>query len=127
MIRLKNNVLPVWFQWDGDEESMKRALQTIVEDIQMNGFKHYTTYVDVWDETAEEDKNWDGETTVTLTPNDTPTEASPPQTEATESKPKQSKPAKKNTGLPQGGTPNMNKFAMEGSNKTTTKSTKTAS
>ena len=47
MIRIKNNVLPVWFQWDGDEASMKRALETIVTDIQMNGFNHYTTYVDV--------------------------------------------------------------------------------
>ena len=129
MIRIKNKVVPVWFQWDGDEASMKRALETIVTDIQMNGFNHYTTYVDVWDETAEEDKNWDGtapkepDATVTLQPNDNKSaDASKPKTEA--AKPKQSKP---NSGLPTGDSPNVNKFTMEGSDKTATKSTKTAS
>ena len=33
MIRFKNNVLPVWFQWDGDEESLEQAKQTIIDDI----------------------------------------------------------------------------------------------
>ena len=88
MIRLKNKVLPVWFQFDGDESQLERAKQTIIDDITMNGFSHYTTYVDIMDQPDEEEKNWDGQpdATVTLTP-------------------------KVNEGLPSGNNPNMDKFA----------------
>ena len=72
MIRLKNNVLPVWFQFDGDESQLERAKQTIIEDIIHNGLNHYTTFVDIMDQPEEDDKNWDGTaTTVTLTPEPT--------------------------------------------------------
>ena len=72
MIRLKNNVLPVWFQWDGDETSLERAKQSIIEDIRQHGFDHFTAFADIADEPTEEDKGWDGEIpeeTVTLKPN----------------------------------------------------------
>ena len=49
MIRFKNNVLPVWFQWDGDEESLERAKETIIEDIRLNGLDHYTGFADITD------------------------------------------------------------------------------
>ena len=89
MIRLKNNVLPVWFQFDGDEAQLERAKQTIIDDITMNGFKHYTTFVDIMEQPTEEEKNWDGtaDATITLTPE-----------------------SKTNPGLPSSN-PNMDKFA----------------
>ena len=60
MIRLKNSILPVWFQWDGDEESLEQAKETIIDDIKNAGLTHYTTYVDIMDQPTEEDKDWDG-------------------------------------------------------------------
>ena len=120
MIRFKNNVLPVWFQWDGDEASLERAKQSIVEDIQMNGLNHYTGFADILDEPEEDDKNWDGttpeETTVTLTP-ETPEEP------VKETKP--TKKAKVNDGLPKGAPADVSKFVSEP--KTTKTTTKTAS
>ena len=62
MIRLKNNVLPVWFQWDGDETSLERAKQTIIEDIRLNGFDHYTGFADITDEPTGNERGWDGST-----------------------------------------------------------------
>ena len=47
MIRFKNNVLPVWIQWDGDEEYFERAKQSIIDDIKLNGLDHYTGYADI--------------------------------------------------------------------------------
>lgn len=72
MIRFKHNVLPVWFQFDGDEAILDRAKQSIIEDIKLNGLDHYTTLADEWDTATEEEKEWDGspDFTVTLTPNE---------------------------------------------------------
>ena len=60
MIRLKNSILPVWFQWDGDEASLEAAKQTIIDDIKNAGLTHYTTYVDIMDQPGDDDKDWDG-------------------------------------------------------------------
>ena len=60
MIRFKNNVLPVWIQWDGDEEYFERAKQSIIDDIKLNGLDHYTGYADIHDEASDEEKQWDG-------------------------------------------------------------------
>ena len=70
MIRFKHNILPVWFQFDGDEATLNRAKQSIVDDISMNGLSNYTGYADEFDEPTEEEKQWDGspDFTVTLEP-----------------------------------------------------------
>ena len=60
MIRFKHNILPVWFQFDGDEETLSRAKQSIIEDIKLNGLNHYTGYADIHDEPSDEEKEWDG-------------------------------------------------------------------
>ena len=60
MIRFKNKVLPVWIQWDGDERYFERAKQSIIDDIKLNGFDHYTGYADITDEPSDEEKEWDG-------------------------------------------------------------------
>ena len=60
MIRLKNNVLPVWIQWDGDEDYFERAKETIIEDIKLNGFDHYTGFADITAEPTKSERNWDG-------------------------------------------------------------------
>ena len=95
MIRFKNNVLPVWIQWDGDEDSLERAKQTIIEDIRANGLNHYTGYADVMDEPTEEERQWDGSTPDTTTTKETTKEDAPTKKAA----PKKSK---KNKGLPKG-------------------------
>ena len=121
MIRLKNKVLPVWFQFDGDEEQLNRAKQTIIEDIIHNGLNHYTTYVDIMDQPDDNDKGWDGttpeETTVTLTPEE------PGKGDIPTNKP--TKKAKVNEGLPKGAPADVSKFTSE--SKTTKTATKTAS
>ena len=101
MIRFKNNVLPVWFQWDGDEASLERAKQSIVEDIQMNGLNHYTGFADILDEPEEADRNWDGS----------------PVKEAKESKSTPKENTKKSTSKKTKSTglkaPDLNKFASK--------------
>tara|TARA_R100000315_G_C5148130_1_gene84810 strand:- start:90 stop:437 length:348 start_codon:yes stop_codon:yes gene_type:complete len=67
MIRFKNNILPVWFQWDGDEASLERAKQTVIDDIKNNGLSNYTGYADEFDEPTKEEKEWDGSPDFTLT------------------------------------------------------------
>tara|TARA_R100000008_G_scaffold26153_1_gene14248 strand:- start:20 stop:364 length:345 start_codon:yes stop_codon:yes gene_type:complete len=95
MIRFKNNVLPVWIQWDGDEASLERAKQTIIDDIVANGLNHYTGYVDVLAPIAESDTNWDGNTPEPTTKDTIDTKEKTTKKEA----PKKSK---KNKGLPKG-------------------------
>ena len=60
MIRYKNRVLPVWIQWDGDEQYFERAKQSIIDDIRLNGLDHYDGYADLHDMPTEEEKQWDG-------------------------------------------------------------------
>ena len=59
MIRFKHNILPVWFQFDGDEAILNRAKQSIVDDIKLNGLNHYTALADEWDTASEEEKEWE--------------------------------------------------------------------
>ena len=101
MIRFKNNVLPVWFQWDGDEASLERAKQTIIDDIRMNGLDHYTGYADVMDEPTEEERQWDG----------SPTKETKPKASTASSKTTK-KTKQKKADLPSG-TPDMDKFVSE--------------
>ena len=101
MIRLKNNVLPVWLQWDGDEEYFERAKQTIIEDIKLHGFDHYTAFADIHDEPEDEDKDWDG------APAKEPTKKATPKKAA-----KSTSKSKKTTDLPSG-KPNLDTFASD--------------
>jgi hypothetical protein len=116
MIRFKHNILPVWFQFDGDEAILNRAKQSIVDDIKLNGLNHYTALADEWDTASEEEKEWDGSPDFTVKL-ETPTEESADDSEVKEST--TSKVTKKSSKpkLP------MNKF----SEKTTTTTEKTAS
>tara|TARA_Y100001937_G_scaffold18747_1_gene25888 strand:- start:2396 stop:2719 length:324 start_codon:yes stop_codon:yes gene_type:complete len=98
MIRYKNRVLPVWIQWDGDEQYFERAKQSIIDDIRLNGLDHYDGYADLHDMPTEEEKQWDG---------------SPAQEKITKSS-KSTKSTKANKSLPKGNTPNMDKFADKG-------------
>tara|TARA_B100000214_G_C23944510_1_gene617341 strand:+ start:869 stop:1192 length:324 start_codon:yes stop_codon:yes gene_type:complete len=98
MIRYKNRVLPVWIQWDGDEEYFERAKQSIIDDIRLNGLDHYDGYADLHDMPNEEEKEWDG---------------APAQEKITKSS-KSTKSTKANKSLPKGNTPNMDKFADKG-------------
>lgn len=101
MIRFKNNVLPVWIQWDGDEEYFERAKQSIIDDIRLNGLDHYTGYADLHDEASDEEKQWDG----------APAQAEIPVKETTKSTTKKAaKVGKKSTkgSLPKG---DIDKFA----------------
>jgi len=116
MIRFKNNILPVWFQWDGDEASLERAKQTIIDDVRNNGLSNYTGYADEFDEPTKEEKEWDGSAdfTVTLEPKEAVSEepVKEDKTSKTTASSKTSKPK-----LP------MDKFSEE----TPTKTEKTAS
>ena len=116
MIRFKNNVLPVWIQWDGDEESLERAKNTIIEDIKLHGLDHYTGYADILEEPSDEDKDWDG----TADLNVTIKEAVQPEPKATEETPK-SKANTSNKGLPKGD------FISDNVDETAAATTKTAS
>ena len=116
MIRFKHNILPVWFQFDGDEETLSRAKQSIIEDIKLNGLNHYTGYADIHEEPTSEEKEWDGSPDFTLTLEPEEAVSEEPVKEETTSKTTASSKTSKPK-LP------MDKFA----NKTTTKSEKTAS
>ena len=109
MIRLKNKVLPVWFQWDGDESALERAKQTIIDDIVMNGFDHYDAYADITARPTEDESNWDGKSTKRNT------SKAKPRTDISPNKKSKSK------GLPKGD------FISENEGETTTAATKTAS
>tara|TARA_Y100000593_G_scaffold8514_1_gene15673 strand:- start:1162 stop:1518 length:357 start_codon:yes stop_codon:yes gene_type:complete len=95
MIRFKNNVLPVWIQWDGDEEYFERAKNTIIEDIRLNGFKHYTGLVDITDEPTAAEKGWDG----SAPKQEKESKSKPDLTSGTNTKKASNK---KNSGLPKG-------------------------
>ena len=114
MIRFKNNVLPVWFQWDGDEESLERAKATIIEDIKLNGLNHYTGFADVMDGPSDSERNWDGTADLNVTLEAAVSEESNSTEEVQETAPKAKSTSKKastpNKGLPKG-TPNMDKFS----------------
>ena len=109
MIRFKNNVLPVWFQWDGDEESLERAKETIIEDIRLNGLDHYTGFADITDIPSDSDSNWDGKADLNVTLEAAVDEE--PKPKKTTKKTASTKKSASNKGLPKGNTPSMDKFS----------------
>ena len=147
MIRLKNSILPVWFQWDGDEASLEKAKQSIIDDIVSSGLSHYTGYADIVEDVHEQDANWDG-TTPQIDEDGAPVEKRKRKdkvlkdTAASKQKQKENSAAfelfdkerqdnprmmkSKNSGLPSG-TPNKDKFVESDGKKTTKTTQKTAS
>lgn len=61
MIRAKHKIYPVWLQWEGEEGNFEQAKQSILKDIELNGFSHYTIYEDITDETTPNQQYWDKE------------------------------------------------------------------
>jgi len=64
MIRLKHKIYPVWFQWEGDEDNFNNAKSAVLEDINLNGFKHFTVYEDITDEVSDQQDYWDKDSVV---------------------------------------------------------------
>ena len=58
MIRLKHKIYPVWIEWEGEAETFKTAQTHVIEDIKLNGFKHWTAYEDITDVETKDQKYW---------------------------------------------------------------------